>query len=130
MHFDGPTAPHSRRRQVFCRLAAAHLFLKVKLANRLVHLRFQRHSEPQQRNGEPEPPNDLRFRVRADAEHVRARLHRHRRERLQPMTVGIGLHHHAQLRGSREPAQILDVAEEALARDQHLHVMLSHRYMS
>ena len=105
---------------------AAHLFLHVELPNRLLHLRFERHSQPQQGNFQPDPANRLRFRIGADAEHVGARLHRNRSQRLEPMAVGIGLHDHAELRGSDEPPQILNVIEEVLAGHENLNVMLSH----
>ena len=54
MDVDGPAAPHSSRRQVSRRLPAAHLFLNVELPNRLLHFRFERHSEPEQGNFQPE----------------------------------------------------------------------------
>ena len=126
MDIDGPAAPHSSRRQVGRRLLAAHLFLNVELSNRLLHLRFERHSQPEQWNFKPEPANRLRFRIGADAEHVGAGLHGDGSQRLKPVTVSIGLHDDAEFRRSDEPPQILNVVEEVLARHQNLNVMLSH----
>jgi len=65
----------------------------------------------------------------AYAEHVGASLDRDGSECLEPMSVSIGLHHDAEFRRRDEPPQILNVIEKALARDEHLNVILSHRYL-
>ncbi len=45
------------------------------------------------------------------------------------MTVGVGFHDDAELRGSDKPPQILNVLQKGFARDENLNVMLSHRHL-
>jgi hypothetical protein len=123
---DRAAAPYSGRRQESSRLEVSYLLLNVEPSERLFHFGFESHSESEQRNLEAEPTNRLRFGIGANANHVRAGLHGHGRESLEPMTVSIGLHDDAELRGSDPRPQILNVSEKVLARHENLNVVLSH----